>query len=75
MENWDVRATRGAAAILEKGEEEEATVGSLETGRRAKVRGDVWVSRLTAGRDMIEEQLKRIQRYNPEELKRRGEGK
>lgn len=26
---------------------------SLETGMRAKVRGDVWVNRLTAGRDMI----------------------
>lgn len=35
-------------------EEEEAKVGeSLETGMRAKVRGDVWVNRLTAGRDMI----------------------
>lgn len=56
MENRDARATPGAAATLEKGEEEEAKVGSLETGMRAKVRGDVWVSRLTAGRDMIEEQ-------------------
>lgn len=26
---------------------------SLETGMRAKVRGDVWVNRLTAGRDMV----------------------
>ena len=26
---------------------------SLEMGMRAKVRGDVWVNRLTAGRDMI----------------------
>jgi hypothetical protein len=31
---------------------EEAKVGSLEM--RAKVRGDEWVRRLTAGRDIVE---------------------
>lgn len=29
-------------------------VESLETGRRAQVRGDEWVNRRTAGRDMLE---------------------
>ncbi len=32
----------------------EVKVESLETGRRAQVRGDEWVNRRTAGRDMLE---------------------
>ena len=36
-------------------EREEAKVGNLEM--RAKVRGDVWVRRLTAGRDIVKGEL------------------
>lgn len=58
VEKRDVRATRGAAVEeIGKEEEEAAKVGSLEKGRRAKVRGDVWVNRLTAGTDMVDMQL------------------
>lgn len=34
-------------------EREEANVGNLEM--RAKVRGEVWVKRLTAGKDIVRE--------------------
>lgn len=33
--------------------EGEVKVENLETGRRAQVRGDEWVSRRTAGRDIV----------------------
>lgn len=36
-------------------EREDAKVGNLEM--RAKVRGEVWVRRLTAGRDIVKEEL------------------
>lgn len=36
-------------------EREDAKVGNLEM--RAKVRGEVWVKRLTAGRDIVKEEL------------------
>ena len=45
VENWGVRET------LEMEGMREEKVGNLEM--RAKVRGDEWVSRLTAGRDMF----------------------
>lgn len=45
---------RGAAKAARREEDEEAKVGETrEMGMRAKVRGDVWVNRLTAGKDMI----------------------
>lgn len=47
VEKRGARATRGVEG------KREAKVGSLELGMRAsKVRGDEWVNRLTAGRDM-----------------------
>jgi hypothetical protein len=54
--------------------EEEAKVGNLETGMRARVRGEEWVSRLTAGRDMmcavqlIESRDQRLEQGDPSEF-------
>jgi hypothetical protein len=56
---------------------EEAKVGNLEM--RAKVREDVWVRRLTAGRDIVKGELgigskSRIQQLTQLESGRRGDG-
>lgn len=58
-------------------EREEAKVGNLEM--RAKVRGDVWVRRLTAGKDIVKGGLgigseSRIQQLTQLESGRRGDG-
>lgn len=53
-------------------EREDAKVGNLEM--RAKVRGEVWVKRLTAGRDIVKEELGGFNKLTQLKRGREGEG-